>query len=429
MKQTSLEKPQQPLASYLQLSLCILASCFLAGCTSSFGSLNKKIHRSGAKTCSPRQPPTVSFIEPNGIERILSIPPQGLLLGDMLRDHGFPQRDAHLRSGATPPNSFANDLANTSNATGIVNSSTDAYPNIAANRNREIETQAIELLARNLFTALEDSEFDIDDPLVLQRRGELLARIRQANPSVDAVSTLDPYIQQLMTTKEYQSFPVQRSQESNRFLNGAGEGGGKNYRSPLGGSIVIIRRRTGEEIQIGLDAISATPLGGILLAEGDRVRVGRISDLGFDSVSASNADLDIGEGKTRGATKRVLLSGMSQSAGQAVAIESATSVESLATTYRSPYSNVVVQTRASTAGGLVHRIIPLDAMEFDAAMVGTDRSSVGLLQLGVDEGDILEFSHVELLPIVVGSRAEHRRLQLESLRAGGKHRGTEGTEE
>ena len=70
-----------------------------------------------------------------------------------------------------------------------------------------------------------------------------------------------------------------------------------------------------------------------------------------------------------------------------------------------------------------------DAMEFDAAMVGTDRSSVGLLQLGVDEGDILEFSHVELLPIVVGSRAEHRRLQLESLRAGGKHRGTEGTEE
>jgi len=76
----------------------------------------------------------------------------------MLRDHGFPQRDAHLRSGATPPNYFANDLANTSNATGSVNSNTDAYPNIATNRIREIETQAIELLAKNLFTAMEDSE-------------------------------------------------------------------------------------------------------------------------------------------------------------------------------------------------------------------------------------------------------------------------------
>ena len=57
----------------------------------------------GATHRSDPAPQTVSFIELNGIERIVAIEPEGLLLVDLLRDHGIAQEFALSKPALSAP--------------------------------------------------------------------------------------------------------------------------------------------------------------------------------------------------------------------------------------------------------------------------------------------------------------------------------------
>jgi len=352
---------------------------------------------------SDPEPQTVSFIELNGIERIVAIEPEGLLLVDLLRDHGIAQEFALSKPVLPAPSLPAPSLQALSLPT----------PSLSA-----VDSQALGLLARSLFTALEDSDFDLADPLVIQRRSEMLARIRQMNPSVDPQETVDRYIQQRIATKRFELLPEELVVKPSVTSSGAGEGRPIEARAIEANALrssylVSLRRKGGEEIQIGVEFIASTPLGGILLADGDRVALVRVGESSFESAVSLATDNRSANLESLGGVSRVLITGMSQSAGQAVEVESGAGLRSLKSAYGSPYANVVVHTRVGSSGKLIHRICPMEA----SGEALSERGGMGVNGERWCDGDILEFSHVELLPIVVGSRAEHRRMQLESLGA------------
>jgi hypothetical protein len=362
---------------------------------------------------SDPEPQTVSFIELNGIERIVAIEPEGLLLVDLLRDHGIAQEFALSKPALSAPSLPTPSLQAPSLPTPSL-----PTPSLSA-----VDSQALGLLARNLFTALEDSDFDLADPLVIQRRSEMLARIRQMNPSVDPQETVDRYIQQRIATKRFELLPNELVVKPSATSSGAGEGRAIDARPTEANQIeasavsssylVCLRRKGDEEIQIGVEFIASTPLGGILLADGDRVALVRVGESSFDSAMSLATENRSANLESLGGVSRVLITGMSQSAGQAVEVESGAGLRSLKSAYGSPYANVVVHTRVGSGGKLIHRICPMEAG-------GEALSEGGVVGVNGErwcDGDILEFSHVELLPIVVGSRAEHRRMQLESLGA------------
>jgi hypothetical protein len=357
---------------------------------------------------SDPEPQTVSFIELNGIERIVAIEPEGLLLVDLLRDHGIAQEFAMSKPA----------LSTLTLPTPSLQAPSLPTPSLSA-----VDSQALGLLARNLFTALEDSDYDRADPLVIQRRSEMLARLRQMNPSVDPQETVDGYIQQRIATKRFELLPEELVVKPSATSSGAGEGRAIEARASEANQIearavsssylVCLRRKGGEEIQIGVEFIASTPLGGILLADGDRVALVRVGESSFESAMSLATENRSANLESLGGVSRVLITGMSQSAGKAVEVESGAGLRSLKSAYGSPYANVVVHTRVGSSGKLIHRICPMEAG-------GEALSEIGVVGVNGErwcDGDILEFSRVELLPIVVGSRAEHRRMQLESLGA------------
>jgi len=382
----------------LTLAMCLFAACSLAGCTSLHGRWKSPAKHFGAMHRSDPEPQTVSFIELNGIERIVAIEPEGLLLVDLLRDHGIAQEFALSKPALSAPSMPAPSLQALSLPT----------PSLSA-----VDSQALGLLARNLFTALEDSDFDLADPLVIQRRSEMLARIRQVNPSVDPQETVDRYIQQRIATKRFEMLPNELVVKPSATSSGAGEGRPIEARASSSSYLVCLRRKGGEEIQIGVEFIASTPLGGILLAGGDRVALVRVGESSFESAMSLATENRSANLESLGGVSRVLITGMSQSAGQAVEVESGAGLRSLKSAYGSPYANVVVHTRVGSSGKLIHRICPMEA----SGEALSETAGVGVNWERWCDGDILEFSHVELLPIVVGSRAEHRRMQLESLGA------------
>jgi hypothetical protein len=392
----------------LTLTVCLFAACSLAGCTSLHGRWKSPAKHFGATHRSDPAPQTVSFIELNGIERIVAIEPEGLLLVDLLRDHGIAQEFALSKPALSAPSLPAPSLQTPSLPT----------PSLSA-----VDSQALGLLARNLFTALEDSDFDLADPLVIQRRSEMLARLRQMNPSVDPQEAIDRYIQQRIATKRFDLLPEELVVRTSVTSSGAGEGRPIDARPTEANQIearassssylVCLRRKGGEEIQIGVEFIASTPLGGILLADGDRVSLVRVGESSFESAMSLATENRSANLESLGGVSRVLITGMSQSAGQAVEVESGAGLRSLMNAYGSPYANVVVHTRVGSSGKLIHRICPMEA----GGEALSESGGVGVNGARWCDGDILEFSHVELLPIVVGSRAEHRRMQLESLGA------------
>jgi len=206
--------------------------------------------------------PFVSFVEPNGIERLIPIPAEGLVLADLLNQH---TSFATQRSVSIPRSNSLQGNSQEAPATTMT------------------DLSATEALAKNLFTALEDSEFNLQDSLVQQKQKELLAKIEPlltSNPdsSKTASDVLEAYVQRMQETNRFESFVTYfnsiQSKNSTRYPTdqspriltlGAGQGGS------IVDQQIILTRRNGERLLLNANSLHSTPLGSILLADGDRV--------------------------------------------------------------------------------------------------------------------------------------------------------------
>lgn len=352
--------------------------------------------------------PFVSFVEPNGIERLIPIPAEGLVLADLLNQH---TSFATQRSVSIPRSNSLQGNSQEAPATTMT------------------DLSATEALAKNLFTALEDSEFNLQDSLVQQKQKELLAKIEPlltSNPdsSKTASDVLEAYVQRMQETNRFESFVTYfnsiQSKNSTRYPTdqspriltlGAGQGGS------IVDQQIILTRRNGERLLLNANSLHSTPLGSILLANGDRVT------LSYEADYTENFNPDA----SARTSNRVVITGLSQSAGQAIELEQQANALELYDRHASPYSNLLVLTRIDGLGRVEHHLLPtLDTIADTATAIdGTrferlNRNKLRLLQL--QDGDIVEFANLELHPIIVRSRIEHRQLQLEALTNTSTHR-------
>lgn len=352
--------------------------------------------------------PFVSFVEPNGIERLIPIPAEGLVLADLLNQH---TSFATLRSVAVP------------RSTGLLRNSQEASATTTT------DLSATETLATNLFTALEDSEFDLQDSLVQQKQKELLAKIEPllaSNPdnSKTASDVLKAYVQRMQETNRFESFTTYFNSIRPKNVSGNPTDQSTRIRTlgaGQGGSVVdqqiILTRRNGERLRLNASSLHSTPLGSILLANGDRVT------LSYETDYTENFNLDA----SVRTSNRVVITGLSQSAGQAIELEQQANALELFDRHASPYSNLLVLTRIDGLGRVEHHLLPtIDTIADTAAAIDETRSERvnrdRLRSLQLSDGDIVEFANLELHPIIVRSRIEHRQRQLEALTNTSTHR-------
>lgn len=139
---------------------------------------------------------------------------------------------------------------------------------------------------------------------------------------------------------------------------------------------------------VPLVCIESSQLGGIILSDGDTISIHASDD--FSEMSSSQGT-------------RVVVSGISPSAGQSIQMPGYSRLTQLHQQHAGPYADIAILTRVTPTGRLRHHMIPLDAH----GAVGTD--------IDLNDGDLVHFANMDLLPILIQSRATSRKLQLKAI--------------
>lgn len=367
------------------------------------------------RTARPMHTPFVSFVEPNSIERIIPIPAEGLVLADLLNQH----------TPYASPRSVVNPQAKPSRGKPSNTLTT-----------RMSDLSATETLANNLFTALEDSEFDLKDTLVQQRKKELIAKIEPLLTSYpdnqkSASDLLAAYIQRMKETNRFESFVTYMNTTYSQNDIRANDIRDPAYRSsamqPLGAGQggrfvdeqITLTRRNGERLLMHTASLQSTSLGSILLADGDRITLSHETDDTDDFYT--NEFNPVASARP---PNRVVVTGLSQSAGQALELEQQTDVLEFYDRHANPYSNLLVLTRIDDRGRVEHHLLPtMDTADNITANTTAASDEIRSERLNRDrlralqlrDGDIVEFANLELHPLIVRSRIEYRQRQLQAL--------------
>jgi len=334
--------------------LCGLWICMsLLGCST----LHHRMHQDSKS--NPIR--TVRLIQDNGSEHIEAIPSKGLLLCDLL---------SQSKLQSLPVGSASSSVRVSGQA-----------PNLSA----------LDSLSKTLNTALEDSGYDFEDPQVSQLIESMTARLQMAGAKDRPRQIVRDYAETLKKEEQYQPFTnyIQRAADPDlSSLKRTPQGSALPHDEPLEQLIVCITRSDGDQIVIPANQLSRSPLGGILLANGDTVSIHPSEDF-----AATNA----------GVSPRIVVTGMTNQAGQAIEMPSYSKLTQLHQQQAGPYADVAVVTRINPVGKLRHHIVPFDP----DGEVGSD--------IDLQDGDLVYLSNLELLPIVITSKAISRELQLRAI--------------
>lgn len=335
------------------LWICLLSLASVSGC-SALPRL-KHPHREVESV------PIARWMDLQGNEEILEIPGKGLSLGEIIRR--FAQEPiVSARQVSSAPHSI-DPLAKT--------------------------LEGLDAQSKNLATALQESEYDVEDPQVQQLIG-LMTKKLGASGSVDNPQEwIRRYTDRLVSDREFRVFSEFAAESS---LSNMKQMITEEQAAPE--VWVCVTRAQGEQLVMPMDQALQTALSSIMVNHRDTVSIHPRTF--FENTSSADR-------------ARVVISGMSTSAGRSVEVARASRLKQLHSEHASPYADIAILTRVSPIGALRHHMLPI-------APDGSDA-----VDLGVEDGDLVQFTNIELLPVVVGSRLQSRQRQIESIQKRERH--------